>query len=105
MLQIFATIQLICLAMASPLSERSTQPKALVYRSKLLCDGCPEAVAHLLKTSPSNFTVEYVGPKEKTKLSQKALQDADVLAVGGGPGENCSSVGQCSPTDTKLSQI
>lgn len=64
------------------------RPKALVYRGPTVCDGCPEAVAQLLETSPSNFIVDYVGPKEKIKLSADSLSKVDMYAHPGGPGQS-----------------
>lgn len=67
----------------------ASRPKALVYRSEgTICDGCAEAVAQLLETSPSNFSTAYCGPDEDIKLSKDALSKVDVFAVGGGPGED-----------------
>ena len=63
----------------------SSQLKALVYRGPAACDGCPESVAHLLKTSPSNFSVTYVGPKD-TNITAEVLKNADVFAQPGGGG-------------------
>lgn len=67
------------------------QPKALVYRGPATCDGCPEAVAHLLRTSPSNFSVDYVGPKEKIKLTAEVLSKVAVYAQPGGGGQQSIS--------------
>ncbi|CAK4033427.1 Hypothetical predicted protein [Lecanosticta acicola] len=58
--------------------------KALVYRGPASCDGCPEAVANLLTSSPENIRVAYVGPKEKTKLTRDALSKVDIYAQPGG---------------------
>jgi glutamine amidotransferase-like uncharacterized protein len=75
------------LAMAALASSTmaSTRPKALVYRGPAACDGCPEAVAHLLKTSSSNFDVTYVGP-EDTNITAEVLKSADIFAQPGGGG-------------------
>lgn len=70
--------------MNKPLDGR--QPLALVYRSRCLSEGCPESLANLLATSPSQFSIIYVGPREETKLSKAVLANADLFAVGGGPG-------------------
>lgn len=64
----------------------ATRPKALVYRGSAACDGCPESVAHLLRTSPSNYEVTYAGPKEKVDITEESLSQVDVFAVPGGPG-------------------
>ena len=62
----------------------SQQPKALVYRGKNSCDGCPEAVANLLKSSPSKFQVKFAGPDEKIKITEATLSQVDVWAYPGG---------------------
>ena len=64
----------------------AAQPTALVYRSAAICEGCPEAIAELLETSPSNFSVLFVGPDEEFQLSRETLQKGKVFAIGGGPG-------------------
>ena len=61
-------------------------PQALVYRGPAACDGCPEALAHLLRTAPSKFNVSYVGPKETIKLNRKSLSETDMYAQPGGGG-------------------
>lgn len=55
------------------------------YRGPAACDGCPESVAHLLKTSPSKFEVTYAGPHEHVKISEESLSQVDVYAQPGGP--------------------
>ncbi|GAB2878779.1 BPL-N domain-containing protein [Streptomyces mayteni] len=59
-------------------------PSALVYRGPAASPGCPEAVAALLRGTPSRFTVTYCGPDEETPLSARALAAADVYAQPGG---------------------
>lgn len=39
------------------MAQATSQLQALVYRGPAACDGCPEAVAKLLKSSPSKFNV------------------------------------------------
>lgn len=55
------------------------------YRGPAACDGCPESVAHLLKTSTSKFEVTYVGPNEDVDISEESLGNADIYAQPGGP--------------------
>ncbi len=64
----------------------ASRPKALVYRGPAACDGCPESVAHLLRTSPSQYEVKYAGPKEEVAITAERLAEVDVFAVPGGPG-------------------
>ena len=70
---------------ATAMASNSSQPKALVYRGPAACDGCPESVAHLLKTSASNFDVTYVGPNDDT-ITADILKTATVFAQPGGGG-------------------
>ena len=61
----------------------ASQPKALVYRGPAACSGCPESVAHILRTSESKFSVTYVGPND-TAITAATLASADVFAQPGG---------------------
>lgn len=69
----------------------SPHPKALVYRGPAACDGCPEAVAQLLESSPWRFKVVYVGPSENVDLDENSLEGVDVYAQAGGPGTRVAS--------------
>lgn len=60
--------------------------KALVYRGPAACDGCPEAVAALLKTSPSKFSVTFAGPNEDVDITPESLSKVDVYTQAGGGG-------------------
>ncbi|WP_040390323.1 BPL-N domain-containing protein [Catelliglobosispora koreensis] len=62
----------------------NARPVALVYRGPASLPGCPEAVAELLRSSLCGFEVHYVGPREKTPLSDAALAGAAVYAQPGG---------------------
>ncbi|WP_300014090.1 BPL-N domain-containing protein [Pseudonocardia sp.] len=58
---------------------------ALVYRGPAARpEGCPEAVAELLRSSPHGFDVRYVGPKEELRLRPEVLARAAVYAQPGG---------------------
>lgn len=63
----------------------ASQPEALIYRGPAACNGCPEAVGHILKTSASKFNVTYVGPDD-TPITADILSTADVFAQPGGGG-------------------
>lgn len=62
-----------------------TKPLALVYRGPASLPGCPEAVAQLLRDSPTGFRTEYVGPMERKKITKANLDEAVVYAQPGGP--------------------
>lgn len=64
----------------------SAQPEAVVYRGPGLCPGCSEAVAALIRKSPRDFDVRYIGPNEKLKLTQENLRGAALYAQPGGDG-------------------
>jgi hypothetical protein len=66
----------------------AVQPQALVYRGPAACDGCPEAVAHLLRTSPSQFNVTFVGPNEDVDITNQSLGQADAYCQPGGGGKS-----------------
>lgn len=66
--------------------DTSTRPKALVYRDPVACEGCPEAVAELLASSPQGYEVIFAGPGEEIDVSAEALVGIDVYAQPGGPG-------------------
>jgi Biotin-protein ligase, N terminal len=60
--------------------------RAAVYRRRGAgsCDGCSEAVARLLGSSPTPLEVEFVGPNEPRELSPETLAGALVYAQPGG---------------------
>ena len=60
------------------------QPVALVYRGPASC--CSEAVFNLLKKSPYNFNVKYIGPNETLKLTASSFVGATLYAQPGGNG-------------------
>lgn len=66
--------------------DTEQRPKALVYRGPAACNGCPEAVAALLQSSPSNFEVDYAGPNEKIDINEASLQHVQLYAQPGGGG-------------------
>jgi len=59
-------------------------PLALVYRGPAACSGCAEAVAALLRSTPTGFRTEFCGPDEEYDISAKALAGAAVYAQPGG---------------------
>ena len=64
-----------------------TPPKALVYRGPASCEGCPEAVAELLESSPLKFQVSFAGPTEDIDIDEHTLKGVQVYAhPGGGDG-------------------
>jgi len=58
--------------------------RALVYRGPAACKGCSEAVGTLLESSRWGFEVEYVGPKERLKISDATLRSAELYVQPGG---------------------
>jgi hypothetical protein len=71
---------------AAPGSTASGRPVALVYRGPASCPGCSEAAAALIRQSPLHFTVSYVGPGEKLKITAASLRGAALYAQPGGDG-------------------
>lgn len=63
-----------------------SRPKALVYRGPATSEGLPEAVAHLLESSPRQFEVRYAGPGEDIDITAETLRAVDLYAQPGGPG-------------------
>ncbi|WP_328825315.1 BPL-N domain-containing protein [Tomitella gaofuii] len=59
-------------------------PLALVYRGPASVPGCPEAVAGLLESCPTPYTVRYCGPDERRQLSSASLAQASLFAQPGG---------------------
>lgn len=57
---------------------------ALVYRGPLACKGCAEAASAMMKRAPQKFTVKYIGPKEKLKLTYRNLAKATIYVQPGG---------------------
>lgn len=66
--------------------SRSSTPVAVVYRDKDICRGCSEAVADMLRQSPRDFDVRYIGPEEKLKLKAANLEGVALYAQPGGNG-------------------
>ena len=64
----------------------TSRPRAMVYRGPAACDDCPEAVGHLLETSPQNFEVIYAGPDEDVEVTAQSLRSVQLYAQPGGPG-------------------
>lgn len=69
----------------APLAQDSA-PRAVVYRGPASCPGCSEAVANLIRQSPRNFSVRFIGPKEQLKLTPENLRGVALYAQPGGDG-------------------
>lgn len=69
---------------ASTHVSADARPVALVYRGPASCPGCSEAVARLLRTSKYQFRIQYIGPRERTKLTSAAFASATLYAQPGG---------------------
>ncbi|KAJ5600997.1 hypothetical protein N7510_010531 [Penicillium lagena] len=61
-----------------------SRPKALVYRKPAACNGCPESVAALLRSSSSHFDVQYAGPNENIDVKEETLREVQLYAQPGG---------------------
>lgn len=60
------------------------RPIAVVYRGPASCAGCAESVASLLRRSPLDFRVAFIGPGERRRLSPAGLRGADLYVQPGG---------------------
>lgn len=71
---------------AAPAADSGAHPLALVYRGddEAGCEGCSEAVQHLLETSKFAFEVKFVGPKEKLHVDDATLATAVLYAQPAG---------------------
>ncbi|MGY4652969.1 BPL-N domain-containing protein [Mycobacterium sp. URHB0021] len=60
--------------------------RAAVYRGRGAgsCDGCSEAVARLLGSSPTAFDVEFIGPGESRQVTPETLSEMLIYAQPGG---------------------
>jgi hypothetical protein len=74
-----------CLPHAS-VDKSGSQLRAMIYRGKSSCDGCPESVQDLLETAYPNIDVVFAGPKEKIQVNAETLFQVDVFVQPGGPG-------------------
>lgn len=63
-----------------------------MYRGNASCDGCSEAVARLLQSSPRNFQVQYAGPDEEIQISAESLNRVVLFAQPDGGGGMCSMI-------------
>lgn len=63
------------------------RPIALVFRGESTeqDDDLAEPLAEFLRKSPRHFKVRIVGPNEDEDLDEDSLEDADLLAMPGGP--------------------
>src|SRR5215831_18784305 len=88
MIAAVATLTAGCSVVAWPvrLDQPRARPIAVVYRGPASCPGCSEAVAALIRRSPVNFKVSYIGPHEKLKLIAASLRGVDLYAQPGGNG-------------------
>lgn len=77
-------VAVLVVALAACGGPEPTGPLALVYRGPAACSGCAEAVASLLRNSPSHFRVTFVGPDGDEPLSAATLKTAAVYAQPGG---------------------
>lgn len=70
----------------APAADAGARPLALVYRGddEAGCEGCSEAVQHLLETSKFAFEVKFVGPKEKLHADDATLATAVLYAQPAG---------------------
>ena len=66
--------------------SRESAPLAAVYRGPASCGGCSAAVADLIRRSPHEFRVQYIGPDEKRKPTTKGLRGVALYAQPGGDG-------------------
>jgi hypothetical protein len=60
--------------------------RAMIYRGKSSCDGCPESVQNLLETAYPNINVVFAGPREKTRIDAETLSQVDIFVQPGGSG-------------------
>jgi hypothetical protein len=86
----------------SPSTPGGQQPRALVYAGPATTPDLAQSVGHLLRTSPANFSVSYVGGNMSDPawedgedeeeivmikhLNETVLEEVDLFAVGGGDG-------------------
>lgn len=78
------------------MGRQGSRPKALVYRGPASCEGCPEAVASLLQSSPSQFDVEFAGPNENIDINETTLRGVQLYAQPGGGSESFSGFSRSS---------
>jgi hypothetical protein len=78
----------------------AAQPQALVYRGPAACDGYPEAVAHFLRTSPSQFDVTFVGPNEDADITNQTLSQADAYCQPGRGGKSLINHMNCTESQS-----
>lgn len=64
-------------------SSPRERPLALVYRGPASCSGCSEAVATLLRNTPTGFRTAYCGPHGELEMSPRTLAKATVYAQPG----------------------
>jgi hypothetical protein len=76
----------LALLVGTMVSGQDLRPKALVYRGPAACEGYPEAVASLLRSSSCDFDVKFVGAREDIDVNAATLQGIDLYAPPGGGG-------------------
>lgn len=94
------TAKLLLMAAIVGLGFVAAQPQVLVYRGPAACEGCAESVAHVLKTSVSQFNVTYVGPNEDVDITSESLSQADAYCQPGGGGKSLECCAHESRADS-----
>jgi glutamine amidotransferase-like uncharacterized protein len=75
---------------------------ALVYNGPQGCDDCGPAIAKVLRESPQQFRVLYVGPGTGTELTADVLDEADLYVQPGGGSDLESTWDDLSPASDDL---
>jgi hypothetical protein len=89
-----STLSLIAMAMqvaAAPCPSQTFAAKngdhlrAMIYRGKSSCEGCPESVQALLETAYPTIVATFAGPDEEIKIIAENLRQVDIFVQPGGP--------------------
>jgi len=62
------------------------RPRAMIYRGKAACEGCPKSVETLLKQVYPTIDVIFAGPDEATHINSETLAQVEIFVQPGGPG-------------------
>lgn len=68
------------------------RPRAMIYRGKAACEGCPESVETLLKQAYPTIDVIFAGPDEATHINSETLAQVEIFVQPGGPGMSTSII-------------
>jgi hypothetical protein len=60
-------------------AKNGDHPRAMIYRGKSSCEGCPDSVQALLETAYPTINATFAGPDEDIKINAENLRQVDIF--------------------------